>query len=105
MGSEGGRAPRARVALRVAYEDPEREVFVNTHDLSETGALLVSPDPPPPGSWARLLLELPGHSALLRLHGTVVRWSDRPRGFAVAFDRDALPTATRTALRDFVTHA
>lgn len=104
-GFGGGRAPRARVALRVAYEDAEGEVFVSTHDVSETGALLIFPDPPRPGGPARLLLELPGHPVLLRLPGTVVRSSETPRGFAVAFDPEALSTSTRAALRDFVARA
>lgn len=95
------RRRHARVAARieVGYEDPSRQVFFSTRDLSEGGVYLEAPDPPEPGRRVRLLFELPGQAELLRLDGRVTR-SD-PRGFAVTFD-DALPEGARRALRSFV---
>jgi hypothetical protein len=96
-------AHRARVRLEAAYEDPERQVFLVTGDLSESGAWLVAPDPPASGNAARLTLELPGKAALLRIHGTVVRRRvEQPAGFALRFDPEGTRPETRAALRRFV---
>jgi len=96
------RAPRRPVRLEAAYEDPERQVFLPTRDLSETGVFLLERDPPPPGRWARVLLEVPGHPALLRLDGRVAR-REQGTGFAVAFDPERTPEEARRALRSFAT--
>lgn len=100
---ERRRSPRVRASLEVAYEDADRQVFLRTRDLSESGVYLLSPNPPPPGVRAHVTFDLPGSSAFLRLRGTVARREDRsPSGFAVAFDPSAVPKGTRRALRDFV---
>ena len=96
-------ARRARVRLEAAYEDPERQVFLVTGDLSESGAWLLAPDPPASGNAARLTFELPGEAALLRVHGTVVRRRvEQPAGFALRFDPNATRPEARAALRRFV---
>jgi len=94
------RAPRRAVRIEAAYEDPERQVFLPPRDLSETGVFLLEKDPPPPGRWARVLLDLPGHPALLRLDGRVAR-REEGRGFALAFDPEHTPEEVRSALRRF----
>jgi len=96
-------ARRARVQLEAAYEDPERQVFLTTGDLSESGAWLLAPDPPAPGNAARLTLELPGETAFLRVRGTVVRRrAEQPAGFALRFDPEGTRPEARAALRRFV---
>ena len=96
-------ARRARVQLEAAYEDPERQVFLTTGDLSESGAWLLAPDPPAPGNAARLTLELPGEAAFLRVRGTVVRRrAEQPAGFALRFDAEGTRPEARAALRRFV---
>ena len=96
-------ARRARVQIEAAYEDPERQVFLTTGDLSESGAWLLAPDPPAPGSAARLTLELPGEAAFLRVRGTVVRRrAEPPSGFALHFDPEGTRPEARAALRRFV---
>jgi len=88
-------AQRVQTALGVAYEDSERQVFLRTRDLSAKGAYLFAPDPPAVGAAARLLLELPGEAAFLRLSGRVTRRElGAHAGFALQFD----PT-TEDALR------
>ena len=79
-------AERVQVALGAAYEDPERQVFLRTRDLSVRGIYLFSPDPPPVGAAAHLLLELPGEAAFLRLSGQVTRREiGEHSGFALQF--------------------
>jgi hypothetical protein len=88
----------------VAYEDVERQVFLPTHDLSESGVFLVAPDLPPVGSPAQVTVELPSESEILRLRGSVVRRRETdPCGFAVRFDPEATPVASRQILRRFAT--
>jgi len=78
---------RVPVRLEVAYEDASGAVFLRALDLSAGGVWLRAPAPPPPGAPARLVLEIPGEPALLRLRGRVVRGRRAPEaGFAVAFD-------------------
>jgi hypothetical protein len=93
-------APRVAVRLDAAYEDPERQVFLASRDLSEAGIYLLLQDPPRPGAAARVLLELPGHPALLRLPAVVAR-CDAGVGFALAFDSERMPAGSREALRGF----
>ncbi len=95
-------AQRVLAALDAAYEDAGRQVFLRTRDLSESGVYLWAPDPPPVGSEAQLLLELPGQPAFLRLSGTVIR-SDpgRTGGFALRF-ADGPGAAAFQALRSYV---
>jgi len=97
---ERRRAPRVPVRLEAAYEDPERQVFLTSRDLSEGGIYLLSEDPPKPGVAARVLLELPSHPAILRLPGVVAR-RDPGSGFALSFDPERVPAESREALRDF----
>ena len=96
-------APRARVRLEAAYEDASRQVFLVTSDLSEGGAFLLTPEPPPVGLSGQITLELPTGPAILRLRGTVVRRrDDEPAGFALAFDSRATPESTRRSLQRFI---
>jgi len=96
-------APRARVRLEAAYEDSLRQVFLVTADLSEGGAFLLTPEPPPVGLSGQITLELPTSPAILRLRGTVVRRrADAPAGFALAFDPRATPESTRRSLQRFI---
>jgi len=96
-------APRARVRLEAAYEDALRQVFLVTSDLSEGGAFLLTPEPPPVGLSGQITLELPTGPAILRLRGTVVRRrADAPAGFALAFDPGATPESTRRSLQRFI---
>jgi hypothetical protein len=95
------RAPRVAIRLEAAYEDPERQVFLPTRDLSESGVFLLAPDPPPVGAAASVLVELPGEPVLLRLKGVVTR-SEPGTGFALRFEGD-LPDAWRAALRELGT--
>jgi hypothetical protein len=99
-------APRARVRLEAAYEDALRQVFLVTSDLSEGGAFLLTPEPPPVGLSGQITLELPTGPAILRLRGTVVRRrADAPAGFALAFDPRANPESTRRSLQRFIESA
>jgi hypothetical protein len=94
------------VRLEAAYEDATRQVFLVTHDLSEGGAFLLTPDPPPVGHAGQITLELPTSPALLRLRGTVVRRNfDAPAGFALAFDPRGTPESTRRSLQSFIESA
>lgn len=99
-GTRAARAPRRAVRLEAAYEDPERQVFLATRDLSETGVFLLADDPPPPGRPARVMLEVPGHPALLRLDGRVAR-QEEGTGFALRFDPEQIPEEARQVLRRF----
>jgi len=102
-GGPASRAPRVRARIEAGYEDPERQVFLPTHDLSETGVFLLSEDAPPVGSRAQVVLELPGNEAFLRLSGTVSRTQEGPpAGFAVQFDESARGEDARAALRAFI---
>jgi hypothetical protein len=94
------------VRLQAAYEDAERQVFLTTRDLSERGAYLVVADPPPPGRTAQVVLELPDEGSMLRIRGVVVRRSEEmPSGFALRFEREAMPQGTRQALQSLVKRA
>jgi hypothetical protein len=95
-------AERVQTALGAAYEDSERQVFLRTRDLSARGVFLLSPDPPPIGAEARLLLELPGQAAFLRLSGRVIRReAGIHSGFAMQFDLPTSEDALRV-LRSYV---
>jgi hypothetical protein len=101
--AERRRSPRVRASLEVAYEDADRQVFLRTRDLSESGVYLIAADPPQPGVRAQVTFDLPGSSAFVRLRGTVARRDDgSPTGFAIAFDPARVPKPTRRALRAFV---
>ena len=94
------RAPRIPVRLEAAYEDPARQIFLPTRDLSELGVYLVAEEAPEEGVAARLTLELPGEPAMLRLDGVVAR-REPGQGFALAFEAGSMATDTRAALRAF----
>jgi len=95
-------AERVQAALDAAYEDSERQVFLRTRDLSACGTFLFSPDPPPVGVEAHLLLELPGEAAFLRLSGRVIRREvGEHSGFALQFDSPSTENALRV-LRTYV---
>ncbi len=93
-------APRILARIEAAYEDAQRQLFLTSRDLSESGIFLVAPDPPEPGGSARLTLALPGCEELLRVRGVVAR-SQRaePAGFAVHFDASSFSDVARTSLR------
>lgn len=94
------RARRIPVRLEAAYEDPARQIFLATRDLSELGVYLVADEAPEEGVAARMTLELPGEPAILRLDGVVVR-REPGRGFALAFETGSMTARTRSALRAF----
>lgn len=93
-------APRIAVRLEVAYEDASRQIFLATRDVSITGLYLHADDPPEAGVEVRVVLEVPGHPAMLRLPGQVVR-RDPGQGFAVRLDLEKLPEDWPDALRAF----
>ena len=95
-------AARGPVQIEAAYEDAERQVFLTTSDISETGVYLFSPELPPIGLSAQVTLELPKDPAILRLRGTVVRHSATPTGFALEFDPNAVSESLRGRVRSFV---
>jgi hypothetical protein len=102
-GSDRPRAHRVRARIEAAYEDPERQVFLPTLDLSESGVFLLSSEIPAVGSVAQVVLELPGHEAFLRLRGAVTRVQREPvAGFALHFDGTDQDVDALEALRDFV---
>lgn len=95
-------ARRVLAALEAGYQDRDRQVFLRTRDLSESGVFLLGPEQPEVGAQAKLLLELPGQPAILRLRGTVIRHdAGPPPGFAIRFD-ESLAEATLAALRAYV---
>lgn len=98
--SERRDAPRVRARIEAAYEDADRQLFLTSRDVSESGIYLVAPDPPDPGGSARLTLQLPGCAELLRVRGVVAR-SQRgePPGFAVRFDAASFSDVSRESLR------
>ena len=93
-------APRARARIEAAYEDAERQLFLTSRDVSESGIFLVASDPPDAGGPARLTLQLPGRAEILRVRGVVAR-SQRaePAGFAVRFEASSFSDVTRDSLR------
>lgn len=97
------RATRVRARIEAAYEDPERQVFLPTLNLSESGVFLLASEAPAVGSQAQVVLELPGHEAFLRLRGTVQRVQESPvSGFAIRFETGDEDLETLAALREFV---
>lgn len=100
-GGERRGAPRVAVRLEAAYEDADRQVFLATRDVSESGVFLAGPEPPGVGVPARIALELPGQPAILRVAGTVVRIEPEV-GFALQFDPARVDAALRALLREFV---
>jgi hypothetical protein len=95
-------AERVQATLGAAYEDSQRQVFLRTRDLSARGIFLFSPDPPPVGVEAQILLELPGETAFLRLSGRVTRREvGEHAGFALQFESPTTENALR-ALRSYV---
>jgi len=102
-GANRSRAQRVRARIEAAYEDPLRQVFLPTLDLSESGVFLLSTETPALGSQAQVVLELPGHEAFLRLRGTVTRAQIEPvAGFALRFETDEASAEALQALREFV---
>lgn len=105
-GSEHRRTPERRDSPRVparieaAYEDADRQLFLTSRDLSESGIFLLAPDPPAAGGAARVTLELPGCAELLRLRGVVARnQRAEPAGFAVRFEASTFSELARATLR------
>jgi hypothetical protein len=95
-------AERVQAALGVAYEDSDRQVFLRARDLSAGGIFLLSPDPPPVGVEAQVLLELPGEPAFVRLCGQVTRREvGEYSGFALRFGSPTTEDALQ-ALRSYV---
>jgi len=97
---------RAPIRVEAAYEDAERQVFLETRDISEDGVYLFAPDPPEVGRAAKLVLDLPGNPEMLRLTGWVSRRDIGSRsGFVVLFqhaDQDGSAAKVRKLLRDLV---
>ena len=103
QGAARQRAARVPARLEAAYEDPERQVFLPTLDLSESGVFLLSEDAPLVGSQAQVVFELPGEEVFLRLRGRVARVQTEPvPGFALRFDPVRQDAGSLTSLRDFV---
>lgn len=101
--SEAPRAQRVRARVEAAYEDPERQVFLPTLNLSESGIFLLAAEAPAIGCRAQVVLELPGHEAFLRLRGTVSRVQAEPvAGFAVHFDAGDEDADALAVVREFV---
>lgn len=98
--------PRAAIRFEAAYEDSDRQFFLQTRDISEQAVYLFAPDPPPVGAVARIVLELPGQPELLRLRGSVTRRETGAEpGFVVVFDHqehERGESGVRKALRRFV---
>lgn len=93
---------RVLAALETGYQDRDRQVFLRTRDVSESGVFLFGPELPEVGAQAQLVLQLPGQPALLRLRGTVIRVdAGPPAGFAVRFD-ESLAESTIAAIRAYV---
>ena len=99
-GAERRDSPRVSTRIEAAYEDAERQLFLTSRDVSESGIFLLAPDPPAAGGAARLTLQLPGCAELLRLRGVVARrQSGEPAGFAVRFDASSFSDVARASLR------
>jgi len=96
------REERARVRLDVACEESGRQVFFSTLNLSASGILLATAEPPELGREIHVVLSLPPDGLFLRMHGQVVRHASRrePSGFAVAFE--SLDQRTRADLKEFI---
>ena len=97
---------RATIRLEAAYEDAQRQVFLPTRDISEEGIYLYAADPPEVGAPAKLVLDLPGQSEILRLNGRVARRDTGPEsGFVVKLDHEdheESASSGRRVLRSFV---
>lgn len=102
-GEAPGRAQRVRARIEAAYEDPERQVFLATLNLSESGVFLLAAEAPEVGCHAQVVLELPGHEAFVRLRGRVVRVQTEPvAGFAVRFEAGEEDAEALSVIRNFV---
>ncbi len=94
---------RVPVRLEIGYEDSYSQVFLTACDVSEGGMYLYSDDPPPTGSLARLLFELPNHPAMIRVGGVVAHSERGPNsGFGLRFKPDEMALVDFEALRKFV---
>ncbi len=97
---------RVPVRLEIGYEDTFRQVFLTACDVSEGGMYLYSDDPPPAGSTARLLFEIPSHPAMIRVGGVVTHSEQGPNsGFGLRFQPDEMALVDYEALRKFVATA
>jgi hypothetical protein len=97
-----GRVP---VSLDAAIEESGREIFAPIVNLSASGVLLASNEPPEVGAAVRIVMSLPPTGRFVRLHGQVVRHerTDRRSAFAVAFH--AVDEGNRSFLVGFVSEA
>jgi hypothetical protein len=101
----GRQQARAAVDLEVAFEEGGRQLFTPAVNLSVSGVLLSSDQPPAIGSYVQVVLSLPPTGVFVRLQGDVVRHTspNAPSGFAVAFR--AVDRRTATELESFVAQA
>jgi hypothetical protein len=88
--------------MEVACEEPGRQVFFPSVNLSTSGILLGSKAPPSVGEQVRVVLSLPPDGVFVRMQGRVVRHADppEPEGFAVVFK--GVDERTRGELGEFV---
>ena len=98
-------AERVPIRTDVAFEEPGRQVFLPSLNLSSSGIFLSSDQSPEVGTEVRVVLSLPPDGLFLRLSGVVVRRAhgSEPEGFAVAFE--APQGSTQGVLADFVRSA
>ncbi len=95
---------RVPARLEIAYEDEDRQVFLVACDISEGGMYLYTPDPPQEGAEAKLLFELPGSPAMIRVVGVVThRETGTSPGFGLRFSPGNMQIQDLEALRNFVT--
>ena len=96
------REPRAPVQMDVAYEEPGRQVFSPTHDLSVSGVFLRTEEPPKVGTHLKLVFTLPPDGLFVRTRGQVVRHAadSEPDGFGLVFED--LDERIRGELRSFI---
>ena len=101
----GRQQARAAVDLEVAFEESGRQLFTPALNLSASGVLLASDQPPPIGSYVQVVMSLPPSGVFVRLQGDVVRHtaSGGASGFAVAFQ--AVDRRTVAELESFVERA
>ena len=97
-----GRVP---VSLDVAIEESGRESFAPIVNLSASGVLLASDEPPEVGTAVRVVMSLPPTGRFVRLHGQVVRHESLGRrpAFAVAFH--SVDEGNRSILAGFVSES
>lgn len=72
MSPDKRRYARYPVRLRVQYQETDREIEVESRDLSLGGMFLSTSKPPEPGTLVRVSMELPENLGLVGAAGLVV---------------------------------